>query len=398
MTTLRDLCGRVDRGELARASVNLIRHELPTYRVIALGEHLEAVATQQGNQLDAMAEGRVIAGEALAEAAALARMRARQHVEVEVVIGAYHLGDQALWQALVEASDAETASLLPRAASLLLASLHSLSTALTAAHAEASQALQSRRITASQRLFELLVPGRVDAETRTHAEILGLDADATFVAIALVAASASESASLVHRITTRLENAGGTAVAGDVSLTLVLCQGLSVERVCEVLPQVSGSGVVGVGLERPGLDGAAMSVGDAQLGVLVGDGWVEQPPAGEGRLLVVPFADVWPEACVRQEVTRLRPVLGCASEVANEHPHLAEAVVAFARGDMHVARSAMSLNLHANSLAYRLDRWAALTGWDPRTFDGLLRSVAAVGASVTLAETGQSVPTGPPNQ
>jgi hypothetical protein len=28
-------------------------------------------------------------------------------------------------------------------------------------------------------------------------------------------------------------------------------------------------------------------------------------------------------------------------------------------------------------VTYRLQRWAQLSGWDPRTFDGLTRSLAA---------------------
>jgi sugar diacid utilization regulator len=56
---------------------------------------------------------------------------------------------------------------------------------------------------------------------------------------------------------------------------------------------------------------------------------------------------------------------------------LAETVLAFAAGDMSVARAGEALHLHANSVTYRLQRWALLVGWDPRTFDGLIRSVAA---------------------
>jgi sugar diacid utilization regulator len=58
---------------------------------------------------------------------------------------------------------------------------------------------------------------------------------------------------------------------------------------------------------------------------------------------------------------------------------------------MHVAKSAKSLNLHANSLGYRLDRWRKLTGWDPRTFEGLRRSVAAVAAVKSAGKHGGAV-------
>jgi hypothetical protein len=394
MNPLSDLTARVDRDRLAHESVGRIRRELPAYGSIPLAEHLAAVAGQQGNQLDAIGAGRVVAGHALAEAAELARLRARQNVDVEVVIGAYHLGDQVLWQALVEASDADTAAVLPRAASLLLGSLHALSAALTAAHAEASQALQSRRITASQRLFELLVGGRVDAETRRHADILGLRPEDHFVAVAALSQLDDESSALAHVLASRLERAGGTVVAGDGALTWVLCQGLSAGRVGATLADVAlPAAAAGVGLERPGLVGAAASLGDARLAVLA-DRSLDAGVGSTGLLRVASFEEVWPQACVSREMSRLEPVLASAVAVALRHPHLAEAVRAFARGDMHVARSAKLINLHANSLGYRLDRWSALTGWDPRTFAGLVRSVAAVDASAGRAsakEGGASV-------
>ena len=66
-------------------------------------------------------------------AAALARRRARQGIDIEVLIGAYHLGDENLWEAITQAADTETEGVLPRAASLLFASLPALATALAAA-------------------------------------------------------------------------------------------------------------------------------------------------------------------------------------------------------------------------------------------------------------------------
>jgi DNA-binding PucR family transcriptional regulator len=86
---------------------------------------------------------------------------------------------------------------------------------------------------------------------------------------------------------------------------------------------------------------------------------------------------VWPEACLLSEAARLEPLVAEASTAAVAHPHLAEAVLAFASADMSIARTAEELHLHANSVTYRLQRWEQLTGWDPRAFVGLTKSVAA---------------------
>ena len=55
-----------------------------------------------------------------------------------------------------------------------------------------------------------------------------------------------------------------------------------------------------------------------------------------------------------------------------------------------VSAAARALHLHTNSLAYRLERWKQLTGWDFRTADGLLRSLASLKLSVELLRRGRT--------
>ena len=44
---------------------------------------------------------------------------------------------------------------------------------------------------------------------------------------------------------------------------------------------------------------------------------------------------------------------------------------AFAAADLNVSRTAAAMFLHPNTIRYRLERIAATTGHDPRTFTGL---------------------------
>ena len=50
----------------------------------------------------------------------------------------------------------------------------------------------------------------------------------------------------------------------------------------------------------------------------------------------------------------------------------AATVEAFATADLNVTRAAQALQVHPNTVRYRLDRIAAETGLDPRTFAGLV--------------------------
>ncbi len=58
-----------------------------------------------------------------------------------------------------------------------------------------------------------------------------------------------------------------------------------------------------------------------------------------------------------------------------ENPHLVETVEQYMTSGFSVSSAAKALQIHANSVAYRLDRWHQLTGWDPRTFVGLNQSL-----------------------
>ena len=66
------------------------------------------------------------------------------------------------------------------------------------------------------------------------------------------------------------------------------------------------------------------------------------------------------------------------------HPHLAEAVLTYGKHGFSIATSAK--DLHPNTVTYRLDRWQHLTGWNPRSLDGLLNSV--VGLNLYPTDTG----------
>jgi carbohydrate diacid regulator len=53
-------------------------------------------------------------------------------------------------------------------------------------------------------------------------------------------------------------------------------------------------------------------------------------------------------------------------------------VRAFAASDLNVNRAATALFVHANTVRYRLGRIAEATGYDPRTFAGLLELVCLI--------------------
>lgn len=126
---------------------------------------------------------------------------------------------------------------------------------------------------------------------------------------------------------------------------------------------------MGVGLDRSGLTGAELSIGDAERALVVAE--------RDGSATSF-FEDVWLHSSLVDGRERLRPLFDVVREVATEHRKLAETVIAFADGGLSLVHAAEDLMIHPNTVAYRLAQWHKLTGSDPRTFAGLVRSVVGI--------------------
>lgn len=129
-----------------------------------------------------------------------------------------------------------------------------------------------------------------------------------------------------------------------------------------------GDGAVAVGLPRRGAAGARRSLEDAR----------QVLPLAERAKAPVQYADAFVPATLLTAAADLEAACALAQEVARRSPHLADAVRGFAEHGLSVVGASRALQVHANTVIYRLERWQQLTGWDARTYDGLSRSVAAL--------------------
>lgn len=88
------------------------------------------------------------------------------------------------------------------------------------------------------------------------------------------------------------------------------------------------------------------------------------------------FESDWLAATLLPQMDPLRPLTN-ADHVVTQ-PHIRDAVQAYAQHGFSIAAGAQALCIHPNTMKYRLDRWEQLTGFDPRTLDGLLRSLLSI--------------------
>jgi sugar diacid utilization regulator len=218
------------------------------------------------------------------------------------------------------------------------------------------------------------------------AETLGYQPDGTFQALCMPAQDWPEDR--IDRLRRALAQLPGhqlCATAGAVTLLLGQGHDFDVDTVLHTISQVQAdASPVGIGLRRSGVDGAVDSVDDAVRALALA-----RPGA-----MTVWFADEWLTISLEPQSAKLVPLFAPAVRTAEAHTHLAEAVVAFADHGLSVAAAARAMHLHPNSLAYRLTRWRELTGWDPRSGDGLVASLVALRLHARSESFGQAPPTG----
>lgn len=361
---------KADLGHSVRDTVGAIHDEVERYRDAPVPRADLATSIERNLEvlLLGIAERRRPTPVEIAERSALGSRRARQGFPVDALLAAYHVGYRDLWRRFLKyTDDEEVAGLLLGAATTMWEWTHKVTDAIGRAHAETSRAIDARAASVRHRFLERLLTGETDTDAqRTVCAMLGFDPRGTFRARVITTTEAD--ATLPPRLQVELDAlAGQHQAVPHGGRVVVISQGCDERAFRAAVAPLYPSSVIGVGLCREGLEGARLSVGDAERGVAAADGpgWIT-------------FEDAWLWAVLRHEADRLRAFLEPGRAVAAEHPTLAETVRAYADSGFRMSEAARRLHVHPNTAGYRLDRWRELTGWDARSFAGLARSLAAM--------------------
>jgi hypothetical protein len=371
---LAALCAGLLRDEDAVVGdiVELIRRELPEYERLTTAELTTGVVAQFRGLVGGLADGRPPTERDRAVAGDLGRVRARQGLPAQAMINAHHVGYRQVWNELLVRSGGAGSpvaeDLLP-AVGTVWSWIQVVSSTAAAGHQEQVRSDDAAVIGVTYRFLSALhhpSPGW-EEETRL-ARALGFDPAGPFQAVCAPADSWDDD--LLDTVRTRLRSGRGEVrgvIRGDQ--LVLLGQGTDADAVVRVLTETVPAGAIGVGLVRRGLPGAADTLLDAAEALAVAP--------GEG--VVAGFGRDWLLATLAPRSARLTPVLARARAVAAAQPLLGETVRAFAANGSSWSAAGRQLNVHANTVKYRLDRWEQLTGWDPRTWDGLTASMVALG-------------------
>lgn len=132
----------------------------------------------------------------------------------------------------------------------------------------------------------------------------------------------------------------------------------------EQLREATGTAVsIGIGRYHPGILGVARSYQDARVALRLGRQF-----NGQNRVYCLDDLGIAAFACVADERTKVDLALHLLSPLDNE-PDLISTLKVFFAADCALSATAKQLCIHRNTLTYRLEKIASLTGLDPRRFD-----------------------------
>lgn len=382
-----EMCHELREGlaDRVRDSVEAIRTEVPLYQRSAVPPEDLAASIERNLEvlLLGIAERRGPTEDEIEVRSALGSRRAHQDFPVDALLQAYHVGYRDLWRRFLKyAENHDVSHLLLDAATTMWEWTHRVTDGIGRAHAETTQLLAVRATSTRHRFLELLLAGDTDAEElHTLCRSLGYDARGHFRATVVCEAGAS--GPFVPRFQAELDLHKGTHQAIlHGPRVIVLSQDDDRTAVEATVTRLFPRAVTGVGFPRPGLAGARVSVGDAERAADATD----EPG-------VHSFERAWMWAVLSREAERLHCFLEPGRAVAADNGPLAETITAFAEHGFSISAAAAELHIHPNTAAYRLKRWFDLTGWDPRTYEGLTRSLAALRLTDrTLTATGPVEP------
>ena len=366
------LAGEVlaDLDELVAHVTGRVEAEVDAYRrgLVPRTDLQASVRRNLEVVLVGLAEHRAPTADELAVRREAGVRRAHQGMPIDQLIAAYHVGYRELWHALVvrvPPEQPQTAAQLLTAATTVWHWTHAVTDAIATTYAATIRTLEAREVGSRQRFVELLVAGDVDSpETVSLCTSLGFDPLEGFRATVVRGATDDLHAIDLQR---ELDLASDRhAVVTRGLRVVVVSQGETADEVVAVCRRLEPSAALATGRARRGLRGARASLLDAEQTLSITDEGATQH-----------FDEAWLWATLAGADDRIGELLEPGTQVATDHPHLAEAVRALADAGFSVTEAARRLGLHANTVSYRLERWHALSGWDPRDFDGLVRSLAA---------------------
>jgi antitoxin (DNA-binding transcriptional repressor) of toxin-antitoxin stability system len=373
--------------EIGQAMADRIVDEIPAYRDAApeLIADLRAGATATAEVLARMfADGSTLRREDLAFLREVAPRRVHQGVSLEEFIHAYRVALHAIWDACAE----EAARLrISRAAGFALArsaidAIDTITTQAAEAYLREENRLRTQSGRAARDLVERLIDGQPIDPGRRHPAAPGLDPTGpllTVIGSVEQTTLAVGDALQLARDTLEEDMSLGTSrpLAAIRHGELVLITGATSPRAkitslrAARLHTLEAHGIdvrYGVGILSRGFATVQQAYREAALSLSYTS--ASRPVVSLDELSALECALVGATAATKAIIASKGADLRALSD--EELAAAVETIRAFSAADLNVAQAAEQMHVHPNTVRYRLQQIAARTGFDPRTFAGLV--------------------------
>lgn len=397
------LAARVERriDGLARAMVEAFVDEVPIYQQLPKeqlqGEILEISRRNLRTFFKCLREGRGPTDDELAEPRASAARRAEERVPLHSVLTAYHIGGRIGWRALADEARAEERDQLDDLGEGVIRYIQNVTGAVASAYLEEQQHIYGEQRDARRTLTEALLAGKRDGDTvwppQSQARRAGVHLASGYMVLALHVEptddeiTAGVSGAVAGRRKVRRVQAALDTLAGEPVLSLLEPDGGSVlfpvgedaaadaltnaGQLVTQLQEAAGAPILAGAAWGKGADGVARAAGEAREILQLAER-LNRPP-GTYRLddVLLEFAVTHPADTASRLMNVLAPI--------DDRPDLVETLEQWYAADFDRRAAAAALNVHPNTLDYRLRRVAELTGTDP----GSARGLQLLGAAMT---------------
>jgi hypothetical protein len=379
------LAGRYN--EIGQAIADRVFEEIPGYRSAApeLIADLRAGATATAEVLArAFAEGSTLRREDLAFLRDVAARRVHQGISLEEFIHAYRIALLAIWDAC---ADEASRLRISREAGFGLArsaidAIDTITTQAAEAYLREENRLRTQSGRAARDLVERLIDGQPIDAGRRHPAAPGLDptgqvltvvgsvAQTTLAvgdALQLARDTLEESMSLgtVRPLTTIRHGelvliSAGTSPRAGISSLRAARQRTIVEHTIDVR--------YGVSVPSQGFASVQQAYREAALALSYTS--TGRPIVSLDELSALECALIGATATTKAIIASKGNNLRALRD--DDLAAAVETIRAFSTADLNVARAAERMHVHPNTVRYRLQQIATKTGYDPRTFAGLV--------------------------
>ena len=361
---------------LARHMVDRIFAEIPSYPRLGQASLYDDVydqCLQHARLLPAVLRaGRAPNRDDFAFAREAAERRAAAGFPLDAFLHAFRVTHSVMWARIAEAGDADAAMPL---VSPLIEYIDIASTQVAEAYVRQEQRIRVLADRERRDLLENLLLGRIPEENGPHRAAPGLDPTAPILVVLARGPDVHALPDVVDALatTTRGHLGGPLVVTRQAEVVALLAAepeaGAQLEQAQALAKGRIGADVlIGVSSAAAGFAGVPRGYVEAEHALRIAT--PSRPIVAVGEIAAFDYllmaADARTRAVISGKAARL------AGLDASARAAIKETRDAYVAEEMCIGRTATRLHVHANTIRYRFDRIAELTGHDPRQLSGTL--------------------------